>query len=252
MKKPPFPPLRLKKSVGPVSDEYYDNKRGSAVFGADIPFVNYRSVFDFGCGCGRIARQMMLQNEAVPEKYVGIDLFEDSILWARKNLTKFNDRYTFYHHDVHNAQFNPGSVELTAQFPVSDKFTLVNAHSVFTHICEPQIEHYLDECSRILDGEGVFRSTWFLFDKNNLPMMQEAQNCLYINLSDPTNATIYDYRFVEKMFSKSGLVIYKIIPPDIRGHQWVLLARKEGGGCLGVNFPEDAAPIGIVRPPESM
>jgi SAM-dependent methyltransferase len=248
----PYPPLNLKRSVGPTDDKYYDNQAGLAVFGDVISHENYKSVFDFGCGCGRVARQMMLQKEAVPETYVGIDLYIESIKWASENLSSFNDAYTFYHHDVYNAQLNPDSDKLLANFPVKGKYTLVNAHSVFTHICEPNLEHYLSECARILDDDGVFRSTWFLFDKELLPMMQESQNCLYINLNDPTNATIYDYKFLERMYDAIGMVIYKIIPPEVRGHQWTLLAKQKKSGCKNAEFPEDVAPIGIARPPISI
>lgn len=83
-------------------------------------------------------------------------------------------------------------------------------------------------------------------------MMQETQNCLYINLDDPTNATIFDYRYIEKKYRDYGMVIFLIIPPAVRGHQWILLATPKGNISTKAEFPDDVAPVGIVRPPVSM
>jgi hypothetical protein len=144
---------------------------------------------------------------------------------------------------------NPSSEEYEVPFPTSNKFSLVNAHSVFTHITEPHLDFYISECSRILDIKGVFRATWFLFDKIAFPMMQEFQNCLYINIGDPSNATIFDYHFIERTYEKHGLSIFKIIPPAVRGFQWILYASQENDVLQKAIFPEDTAPTGIVRPP---
>lgn len=249
----PFPPLNLRKTVGPLEDEFYDNRTGNPVFGDEVPLENYSSVFDFGCGCGRIARQLMMQRGTAVERYVGVDLYSESIRWCSENLGRLNAAYRFHHLDVFNAQFNPGSKNTVLPFPENGKFLLVNAHSVFTHITEPFLNYYLGECARVLDATGICRATWFLFDKRNFPMMQESQNCLYINLNDPTNATIYDYRFVEKQYDEHGMVIFRIIPPAVRGHQWILLAAPKGNVArTRCEFPDDVAPMGIVRPPVSM
>lgn len=248
----PFPPMHLKKSVGPIDDGFYDNPNGDLVFEREIPVENYQTIFDFGCGCGRVARQLMLMKKAEVGKYVGIDLFKESIDWCSANLSARNDRYRFHHHDVYNRQFNPNNPNPMDRFPVDEKFMLVNAHSVFTHITEPHIDHYMGECSRVLGDNGIFRSTWFLFDKQVFPMMQEFQNCLYINLDDPTNATIYDYKFIQNKFAEHGLVIFKITPPKVKGFQWVLLAGRMSDGRPAADFPEDAAPVGVVRPPVSI
>lgn len=248
----PFPPLNLRKSVGPIEDKFYDNPRGELIFGDQIPSENYSSVFDFGCGCGRLTRQLMMQNPFSPETYMGIDLFKDSIKWCLQNLSSINPAYRFHHLDVFNAQFNPHSKKAVAPFPTNEKFRLVNANSVFTHITEPNLDYYLGECKRVLDVNGIFRASWFLFDKSGFPMMQEFQNGLYINLNDPTNATIFDYRFIERKYDDLGMVIFKIVPPSVRGHQWILLAKSKVNAMPKAEFPDDVAPIGIVRAPISI
>jgi len=248
----PFPPIELRKSVGPVEDIYFDNPEGGLIFGDQIAPEKYERFFDFGCGCGRNARQLLLQKMYKPRRYFGVDLYRNSIEWCKANLEPLDENFSFSHHDAFNAGFNPGGSKEDVPFQTQEKFTLVNAHSVFTHIVESHIDHYLSECARVLDKGGVFRATWFLFDKTGFPMMQEFQNCLYINPEDPTNATIYDVNYVQRKYEENGLIIFKINPPAVRGFQWDLIATNEAGGQSKAEFPDDVAPIGIVRPPLSL
>lgn len=245
---PPLPPLHLRKSVGPVEKEFWENPSGDLIFGAEVPDGSYASVFDFGCGCGRTARQMMQQLHA-PSVYLGVDLNREAIAWCTDHLVPIWRNCQFQHLDVYNPNLNPNSHTSKVQFPTYQKYLLVNAHSVFTHITEEYLDHYLGECVRVLDSNGVFRATWFLFDKVGFPMMQEFQNCLYINPGDPTNATIYDYDFVQRKYAQHGLAISKIVSPVVRGFQWVLVASHEANVTAKAQFPEDTAPTGVVRPP---
>jgi hypothetical protein len=52
------------------------------------------------------------------------------------------------------------------------------AHSVFTHLLEPDADYYLSEAARILASDGVLQSTWFIFDRKGYPMLQEFQHAL--------------------------------------------------------------------------
>jgi SAM-dependent methyltransferase len=245
----PLPPLRLRRAVGTIERSHWDNPDGSLVFGDEVPPESYRTVFDFGCGCGRTARQM-LQQELPPKEYVGVDLNQDSIDWCCENLTPVAPAFTFHHLNAYNARFNPRGERRGLSFPTDEQFSLVNAHSVFTHIVEPSLRHYLAECARVLADGGSFRATWFLFDKTVYPMMQEGQNSLYINIEDPTNAVIYDYRFVESRYRDLGLVVTRIVPPTVRGFHWVLVAERLRAGLTSAQFPQDAADKGVVRPPQ--
>jgi SAM-dependent methyltransferase len=126
----------MRALVGPTDTAAFDNPTGSLVY----PYIEpdqYRHVFDFGCGCGRVARQLILQSPR-PERYVGIDLHRGMIEWARANLAPAAENFEFHHHDVYNRSFNPGEgLPEVAPFPADDAaFSLVNAFSVFTHLTE--------------------------------------------------------------------------------------------------------------------
>lgn len=90
----------------PSTTTSYDNPSGSLTY-PYLPPTAYEAVFDFGCGCGRVARRLMLQRRR-PSRYVGIDLHAGMINWCRKNLAPQAPEFTFLHHDVYNVHFNPG------------------------------------------------------------------------------------------------------------------------------------------------
>ncbi|WP_334163541.1 class I SAM-dependent methyltransferase [Phenylobacterium sp.] len=243
---PPMPPLELRRSVGHDGTRDFENPYGDLTFGADVPIGNYASVLDFGCGCGRVARQMMLQKQARPGRYLGVDLYEPSIRWCRDHLTRFDPAFRFEHMNVANLSLNPKGKQ-RARIPTDDRYSLVNAHSVFTHIIGDEVEFYFEECRRSLEPDGVLRATWFLFDKAYMPMMQDFQNALYVNATDPTNAVIYDHAYVRSLYRRAGLRIYAVHKPAIRGFQWLIYAKLEEGE--DVDFPFDDGPLGVLPPP---
>ena len=80
----PIPPMEMRVIVGPTDTRAFDNPEGSLVY----PYVaaeKYESVFDFGCGCGRVARRL-IQQRVPPDRYVGVDLHKGMIDWAQNNL----------------------------------------------------------------------------------------------------------------------------------------------------------------------
>jgi SAM-dependent methyltransferase len=243
----PFPPPELRQLVGPLEDHFYDNSSGALVFPEAAPEA-YDFVFDWGCGCGRLARQL-IQQQPRPRRYMGIDLHRGMIDWCRRNLAPHAPGFEFHHHDVVNIGLNPGGRATHLPFPAPDAaVTLFLAWSVFTHVNEAVATFYLRELGRILHRDGFAITTWFLFDKADYPMMQEFQNALFINDIDPTNAVIFDKAWLRRTADQAGLVLARIVPPDIRGYQWRVYMKK-AGAAPPAEFPPDVAARGIERPP---
>lgn len=226
----PYPPFEFRKYSGQVDLQHFDNPSGELVF-AGVGEENYREVFDFGCGCGRTARQL-LQQRVRPERYVGIDIHRGMIEWNRQNLSAVDPRFQFLVHDVFNLGLAPENRRRDfAPFPVgAGEFTLVNAHSVFTQILQAAAVPYLREVYRILAPGGVARTTWFFFDKRGFPWLEPEQVSLFVNDIDPTRAVIYDRNWFVKTVTDLGFVIDQVDRPALAGDQWTVCLRKDGAG----------------------
>ncbi len=246
----PYPEVEMRSLIGTTDLAAFDNPAGKLVFGymdfGRDPAV-YERVFDFGCGCGRIARQLLLQRPR-PKRYVGIDLHAGMVRWCQENLQTADPGFTFLHHDVFSAGFNrKASNRWTTEFPVgSAEFSLVMAHSVFTHLTEEQAIFYLRECARILDARGFLYTSWFVFDKGDYPMLYEHNNALYVSYEDPGAAVVFDKEWMRNRAHEAGLRICGLIPPTVKGHQWtVIMTHRED--MTEPEFPVDSAPQGLMR-----
>lgn len=233
--------------VGPTEQEAFDQPPGEPLFPTVTP-EQHAMVFDFGCGCGRLARKLALAAAPLPKRYVGIDLHAGMIRWANENLAPRLENFSFVHHDVFHAGFNPNRSRPRADsLPVdASSVTLLLAVSVFTHLVQDQAEHYLDEVRRVLHPDGVMIATWFIFQKSYFPMMQDFQDALYINDKDPTNAVIFDQEWLIKALGSRGLGIRAADPPALRGYQWRMEIVPRGDS---IALPPDEAPFGRQPPP---
>jgi SAM-dependent methyltransferase len=220
----PLPPLEFRHLVGPTDPDDFDAMSVTAQL-EQLPPALFASVFDYGCGCGRLARQMM-RHGRIPLRYLGVDPHKGMIDWCREHITTRAPQFQFRHHDVFQEFMNPdGSFESVPLAADDGSVTLFLAWSVFTHLLPVDAEYYLHEVARVLAPDGVAVTTWFLFDKRDFPMMQEFQNALYISDFDPTNAVIFDRRWLERTIADAGLTIASTTTPAVHGHQWAMHLR---------------------------
>jgi SAM-dependent methyltransferase len=245
----PVPPPEMRALVGPTEVAAFENLSGDLVY-PYLDSVAYRSVFDFGCGCGRVARQLIQQREQ-PERYLGVDLHGGMIRWCQEHLTPQAAQFEFMHHDVFDDHFNPGEDKpRIAPFPANaGEFTLVNALSVFTHLTEDQVPHYLREAARVLSGEGVVHASFFLLDKRAFPFMQPHTNALYVSWEHPSAAVVFDRSWILDSARAAGLTVVAAHIPSMRGYQWVLEMRHSRPGLAEAELPPDLGPLGEVTIP---
>ncbi len=212
---PPLPPVEFRRLVGPVDEKHWRNETGG-LFLAGLPIFRsqqeataiHARVLDFGCGAGRVAIQMLMQNE-VPQRYLGIDVSRKMIDWCSSNLTSYDPNFTFQHHDVFSAVYAPdNSPNSVLGLPAEDaSFSLAIAHSVFTHLYQNQMVHYLNELARIMEYGGILYTTWFFFNREAFSVLASHQNCIFINERDPTQAVYYDWNFFRQAVKACGLKI---------------------------------------------
>src|SRR5688572_6167030 len=102
---PPIPPPEMRALVGPTDEASFDNPTGAPIW-TDLGDRVSGTVFDFGSGCGRLARRLMQQHRP-PEAYLGVDLHRGMVEWCRQHLASENGAFRFEHHDVYEPGFNP-------------------------------------------------------------------------------------------------------------------------------------------------
>ena len=225
----PMPPLELRRMVGPTDPEAFDNPSSEPIYaGYGLPVDVYESVFDFGCGCGRVARQLLQQNPR-PRRYVGIDVHRGMIDWCKQHLSPRDPNFEFFHHDVYAPGYAPGnSLQLAQPFPGQDgQFSLLIAHSVFTHLFRRQTEYYLRKVARVLKPKGVAFTSWFFFDRYSFPFLVDGPVCLFTGEINPAEAVIYDRQWFINTVRRLGLGVRSTRLPVVAGHQWyVFLVRR--------------------------
>ena len=247
----PYPPVEMRKLVRTTDQVHFKNPEGKLLFNyLDFRFEPevYERVFDFGCGCGRLARQLILQKPQ-PIRYVGVNLFWSRFAGASEicdpprptspSSTMMSSirpstrgREVLRWRRFLSATESSAWQLLTRYSPTSQKAS----HLLPARVC------------RIIDGNGFVYTTWFLFEKQDFPMMQEARNALYVSYQDPSFAVIFDRHWLIDTAHQMGLRICAALPPSVRGHQWTIILTRRTD-LAESEFPVDDAPRGWVRPP---
>jgi SAM-dependent methyltransferase len=226
----PMPPLELRTMVGVTDPADFDNPSGGPVF-ADMNVAVpeqrlYASVFDFGCGCGRQARQLM-QMQRPPPEYVGVEPSRKLVQWCQANLRR--PGFQFHHHDVYNSYYAPENSRVKMR-PLEfkrDHYTIVNAHSVFTHLVFDQANFYLRQLALLTAPDGVIRTSWFFFNRAMIPVLAENQFCLFINDVHPTQAVYFDWGWFTRYIAQLGLFVAFVRWPHTRGFQNLVVLTKD-------------------------
>jgi len=160
-------------------------------------------VLDVGCGWGVLALGLANLIEE-PGSYIGLDIQEKAIIWAKKNIAPLNPRFSFLHLDIANTRYNPqGAIPYDrVQLPIeSESIDLVVLSSVFTHMRREAIEGYLREFRRILSPGGIAAFSYFhssFFGLNEDYKVQFPDN--------PDRMTLFSTKGMQKMLAENGLV----------------------------------------------
>jgi len=141
----PMPPARLRVLVDGHADPAGFLEDGLAgartvretLAAAGVELAGLGAVLDFGCGCGRVARQWADLDG--PEIH-GTDLNPESVRWCNENLRFMRART--------NGPEPPTTFE-------DGRFDLIYALSVFTHLTQPVGDRWMSELVRLLRPGGM-------------------------------------------------------------------------------------------------
>jgi ubiquinone/menaquinone biosynthesis C-methylase UbiE len=186
-------------------------------------------VLEIGCGVGRDAFQLIdiLNAEG---GYIGLDITRDSILWAKRHITPKHPNFVFLHLDAFSELYNPFGRFPATHFilPVPtasiDRIVLT---SVFTHMLDDEVLHYMREFRRILKPDGLVYANFFLISDEILKVAETsghtpwAKNFVHYGNGrysadplHPRGAVAYTDEAMRRMIDMSGL---KLKRPYVKG-----------------------------------
>jgi SAM-dependent methyltransferase len=121
------------------------------------------NVLDVGCGTGLLA--IAAEPVILPHgRYVGLDVSDKDIEFCRGHYPA--SLHEFIHFDKNNPAYAPAQRNQLAPWPLdSDRFDLVTALSVWTHLNETDALFYFAEVGRVLKPGGKAIITFFLLDE---------------------------------------------------------------------------------------
>ena len=120
------------------------------------------NILDLGSGCGRLAIALR-DGGSYHGTYTGIDVDQEMVRWCERSVS--GPSFRFVHADVHNAVYNPSGSRDPYLVPVADgSQQLVTSSSLFSHLLEPDLDHYMTEALRVLTDAGVMAMTVFCLE----------------------------------------------------------------------------------------
>ena len=184
---------------------------------AHVPLAELDSVLDFGCGCGRVTRYWSDFAGSVG----GSDVSAKAVDWCRANLPF--------------ADFEQNSLAPPLAFD-DERFDLVYALSVFTHLTAELQLAWRDELRRVLRPGGRLlltthgRSYAPRLDSRERDRFEQGE--LVVRWGDVPGTNLcsayHPERYVREIFAQ-GFAFLELVPEGARGNptQDIVLLRKE-------------------------
>jgi SAM-dependent methyltransferase len=188
------------------------------------------TVLEIGCGIGRDALQFV---DIIGEsgKYIGIDVTWDSVNWCQTNIAAKYKNFEFHHFDAVHELYNPLGVKTSMDFqlPVRDRsIDRICVGSVFTHMFEEEVVHYMREIGRVLKADGLAYATFFLYSDetieaarktnvthNNLMFsFAHSDGCFINDAGYPTGAVAFTDAAMRRMIERAGV---RLSRPYLKG-----------------------------------
>jgi SAM-dependent methyltransferase len=172
-------------------------------------------VLDLGCGIGRMA--LPLTGYLEDGSYAGFDVGRAMIRWCRRHITPRHPNFEFSWAPVYNGKYNPfGTISASEfRFPYEDSsFDFAFATSLFTHLLDDDMRHYVAETSRVLKPGGTCFFTFFLLtpeaereiaEGRAMPFVHPVDGGAVVDPREPELGVAYPLEEVRSVLADAGL-----------------------------------------------
>jgi SAM-dependent methyltransferase len=197
----------LRYLVGPKNFWMYVFARGFCALDATI--------LDLGCGCGRYAshlRDFQVGPARFTGRYYGVDIDSEMVAWCQDNFDP--ERFAFFQALGRSTTYNRRDEIGDARWPVpldDGSVDFVFSTSLFTHLLEEDLVHYVHETHRLLRPGGFTVHSFFSIDSppstfgGRHGFANAIGNAHVESLRQPEAAVAYTDRFVGDTLRRAGL-----------------------------------------------
>jgi SAM-dependent methyltransferase len=212
-----LPPLWLRRHAGPVGRFESAARDMEAVIRQHQLVRETDQILEIGCGCGAmvpaLARLLGPQG-----RYAGFDVHPPSVRWCRRHFAG-DPRLRFELAEIVSPYGGSSRLQpaRSYRFPLEDAGAdFILAKSVFTHLLESEVRHYLQEIGRTLRPGRLALITAFLFDGTvtppAFPFPEEGSPVRWLRRLRPQAAVAFDRALFEEMIAEAGLTLRELIP----------------------------------------
>jgi SAM-dependent methyltransferase len=229
-----------------------------AAYARYCPLRSGHDVLEVGCGVGRDAIPLtrLLGEDGT---YVGVDVSGPSIAWCQQHITPRHPNFVFAHLDIRSEFYNPqGSLAGNEiRLPVaSSSVDRIILQSVFTHMFEPDITHFLREFRRVLRRDGRVFASFFVLGEESMRLAAatpevlkfahvRTEGCRVNDLGYPEAAVGYTPGALARLVRRGG---FSFDQPVHLG-SWCGRTGVEDGQDVAVLKPARRIPSLRRRPP---
>lgn len=173
------------------------------------------TVLDIGSGNGRMAYP--LKDYLTKGKYYGVEIVKQGVDFCARAYAD-DPHMKFIHADIINDRYNPNGIIAADEyrFPFDEEsMDFIFLTSVFTHMLQKDVEHYMSEIARLLKPGGTCFITVFLINDESRKLMEEGKGMRSFQFyeghsytgsrENPENAVAYEEEYFNELIKQNGL-----------------------------------------------